>query len=111
LYEDILSQIKTDAENGVKAVVEHVAALGITASGDVLEGPPSPTLLGALLPTDIVVLTSHGRTGLRRWLLGSIAEKVIRNGVAPVVLVPSAIRAESPEPAAQARPVAPAAPA
>ncbi|MER3437112.1 MAG: hypothetical protein C4346_05670, partial [Chloroflexota bacterium] len=82
LYEDIVRQIKTDAEHGVKAIVEHLLALGISASGDVLEGPPGPTLIGALLPTDLVVLTSHGRSGLRRWLLGSMAEKIIRSGVA-----------------------------
>lgn len=111
LYEDIARQIKTDAENGVKAVVEHLVALGITASGDVLEGPPAPTLIGAMHPTDIVVLTSHGYSGLRRWLLGSMAEKIIRSGVAPVVLVPSAIRAEAKESVAEPSPVAPAVPA
>lgn len=111
LYEDIARQIRTDAENAVKAVVEHLAALGITASGDVLEGPPAPTLIGALLPTDIVVLTSHGYSGIRRWLLGSMAEKIIRSGVAPVVLVPSAIRAEAQEPVGETRPAAPPVPA
>ena len=35
----------------------------------------------------LVVLTTHGRTGLNRWLRGSVAEKVLRHGTAPVFLV------------------------
>ncbi len=110
-YETVFQQIALDAEQSVKQAAEQLQAMEVQVSSEVLEGPPAPTLIGAMHPTDLVVLTSHGYSGLRRWLLGSMAEKIIRSGVAPVVLVPSAIRAESHEPAAQTRPVAPAVPA
>ncbi len=38
---------------------------------------------------DLVVMSSHGRTGLSRWFLGSVAEKITRSSPAPVLLVPS----------------------
>jgi nucleotide-binding universal stress UspA family protein len=38
---------------------------------------------------DLLVMATHGRTGLTRWALGSIADKVVRAGEAPVILVRS----------------------
>ncbi len=38
---------------------------------------------------DVVVVSSHGRSGVSRWFLGSVAEKLIRNSPVPVFLVPS----------------------
>jgi nucleotide-binding universal stress UspA family protein len=36
----------------------------------------------------MIVMTSHGRSGIGRWLLGSIADKVARSATVPVVIVP-----------------------
>ena len=38
---------------------------------------------------DLVVVASHGRTGMTRWLLGSVAEKIARIAEVPVVVVPT----------------------
>jgi nucleotide-binding universal stress UspA family protein len=35
----------------------------------------------------LVVMATHGRTGLRRWVRGSVAESVLRSGAAPILLV------------------------
>ena len=36
---------------------------------------------------DLIVLPSHGRTGLRRWLIGSVSEKVVRLAHCPVLVL------------------------
>jgi nucleotide-binding universal stress UspA family protein len=41
--------------------------------------------------TDLIVMSSHGRTGLARWAFGSTADQVIRTSPAPVLLVPSQV--------------------
>lgn len=41
----------------------------------------------AELGTSVVVMTSHGRDGITRWLLGSVAERVARHCTCPVLLV------------------------
>jgi nucleotide-binding universal stress UspA family protein len=38
---------------------------------------------------DLVVVSTHGRTGLRRVLLGSVAESVLRAAETPVLVVPA----------------------
>ncbi|MEE9415152.1 MAG: universal stress protein [Acidimicrobiales bacterium] len=38
---------------------------------------------------DMIVIASHGHSGMTRWLLGSIAEKIARSATVPVVIVPA----------------------
>jgi len=38
---------------------------------------------------DLIVVASHGRSGISRWVLGSVAERVARSADVPVVVVPS----------------------
>lgn len=53
-----------------------------------LDYPPD-AILEAVERTDsdLVVMTTHGRTGLRRWVLGSVAEKILRENTRPTLLV------------------------
>jgi len=50
-----------------------------------------PEILGQLpakdWPADLIVIGSHGRSGMRRALLGSVAEGVMRNATCPVLVV------------------------
>jgi nucleotide-binding universal stress UspA family protein len=39
---------------------------------------------------DLIAMSTHGRSGVRRWLLGSVAEKVIRHSTKPILLIRSA---------------------
>jgi nucleotide-binding universal stress UspA family protein len=52
-------------------------------------GSPAETILEVARRRDIsrIVMTTHGRTGLRRWVLGSVAEKIVRAADRTVVLV------------------------
>jgi nucleotide-binding universal stress UspA family protein len=56
----------------------------------VLGGTPAHVLLDLFAEDDLVVMTSRGHGGAQRWLLGSTAEKLVRESVAPVLLVPDA---------------------
>lgn len=46
---------------------------------DAVEGPASAVLIDAARKADLVVVGSHGRRGVRRWLMGSVAEAVARH--------------------------------
>ena len=68
---------------------ERLVARGLAATTTVLTGDVVPELLGAVQPRDLLVMTTHGRTGLTRWFFGSVAEAVIRRSPAPVLLIRS----------------------
>jgi nucleotide-binding universal stress UspA family protein len=77
----------------LEAVADHPALAGVETVPDVLGGEAAPRLLEVVTPADLVVLTSRGRSGVPRWLLGSVAEKLVREAAGPVCLVPTAPRA------------------
>jgi nucleotide-binding universal stress UspA family protein len=56
---------------------------------EVVEGNAAPTILEIVQrdQPDLVVIGTHGRTGLDHWLLGSVAEKVLRRAPCPVLTV------------------------
>jgi nucleotide-binding universal stress UspA family protein len=46
-------------------------------------------------PAELVIMSSHGRTGISRAFLGSVAEQVIRHSIVPVLVVPVGSERES----------------
>jgi nucleotide-binding universal stress UspA family protein len=62
---------------------------GVTASWSIANGPAATTILESLAPSDLLILSSHGMSSVRRWHLGSVAEKLIQNGRAHVLLLPA----------------------
>ncbi|MGH2405439.1 MAG: universal stress protein [bacterium] len=60
--------------------------------------------LATRLNADLIVMGTHGRTGLSRALLGSVAEDVIRHAEIPVLVVPMAARRADEQPAGVAAP-------
>ena len=77
----------------LESEARRLRAGGLAVSTGSLIGAPAATILDELGAHDLIVMTSHGRGGVRRWLLGSVAERLIRVGEAPVLLVPVAERA------------------
>ena len=60
-----------------------------TASATVIEGDAASELvdLAASPPQSLIAMSTHGRSGLGRWMLGSVAEKVVQHSRAPVLLI------------------------
>ncbi|HTU17797.1 MAG TPA: universal stress protein [Gemmataceae bacterium] len=52
-------------------------------------GEPEAVLLAVAkeIGADLIVMGTHGRTGLRRWLMGSVAEHIVRRASCPVLTV------------------------
>lgn len=83
-------------EQGTATLAEHVAHLTmpatITLAQRVTVGRPADTLVevAAEVGADQIVIGSHGRRGLERVLLGSVAERVLRLADRPVLVVKAA---------------------
>lgn len=90
---DVLHASGNGDENA-EAIVERAAAAasddGIDVNTVVLEGPPHETIVEFVTDRgiDAVVMGTHGRSGLDRYVLGSVTEKVLRTVSVPVLVVP-----------------------
>ncbi len=63
---------------------------GISTQGVVVWGRPADEILKYINEnkTDLVIMSTHGRSGIPRWAFGSVADKVIRHSTAPVLIIP-----------------------
>jgi len=79
------------AKEYVARVKQQAEAAGIKAEAFVGEAEPHEaiTKLAREEKADMIILGSHGRTGMRRLLMGSVAEKVIGYATCPVLVVKS----------------------
>jgi nucleotide-binding universal stress UspA family protein len=71
---------------------DRLASDDVAVDIDVRTGTPSGALLELLAPDDLVVMATRGRTGFDRWLRGSISERLLTQGAAPILIVASAPR-------------------
>lgn len=81
-----------DAQSVVERAAAVVRERGVDANAVVLDGPAHEKILDYVddRGVDVVVMGSHGRRGLERYLLGSVTEKVLRTVDVPVFVVPLA---------------------
>lgn len=77
--EKLADQEMQAAEKNAKAVKEAAQKEGVTAQAFVMTGKPADAIIETAKDqnADLVVVGSHGRTGLDRLLMGSVAERVI----------------------------------
>lgn len=84
--------VRRDLEEMLRGLVPAEAkALGGRTEIVVQEGADPAEAIAQVarrLEADVVVMASHGRSGLRRALLGSVAESVVRSASLPVLIVP-----------------------
>lgn len=79
--------INQAAELYLSDAVQQLRGQDYVVTSELRTGHPATELLQVVQPGDLIVLTSHGRGGVRRWLLGSVAEKLVRLAPAPVLLM------------------------
>lgn len=80
---------RKEAEQVVATKVAHLLSQGLQAEGLVVDGRPDDAIAKAAeaAGADLIVVGSHGRTGLIKILLGSVVERVIGQAACPVLVV------------------------
>jgi nucleotide-binding universal stress UspA family protein len=78
-----------DARRILEEVVGVGAKSGVPVETRMIKGIPFDAIvrLGKELPADLIIIGTHGRRGVSHFLLGSVAEKVVRNAPCPVLTV------------------------
>ncbi|MDS0261093.1 universal stress protein [Haloarcula sp. S1CR25-12] len=84
---NVVDALEREGEHIVSDVARTLDTLGVEYGTDIVQGSPAPTIVdyAERYDYDLIVLPTHGRTGISRYLLGSVTEKVVRLSEVPVL--------------------------
>ncbi len=79
----------TLAREYLDVIAKKVAEPGLQLFSEVMEGRPAPAIIhfAQKVGADLIVLTTHGRTGVARMVMGSVADQIVRQSGCPVLLI------------------------
>jgi len=89
IYDEAEKELEQEARRYLDTMARKLREEGLPVATSMLMGSPASTIEETTHLGDVLVLSSHERTGVMRWLLGSVAEKLTREDEAPLILVPS----------------------
>jgi nucleotide-binding universal stress UspA family protein len=86
---DFWANVKSEAEQSLARYVEELAGRGLQIDTVVCEGYAATAIVEAAASrsVDLIVIGTHGLSGLKHLLLGSIAERVVQKAPCPVLTV------------------------
>lgn len=87
---DVVKPIEQAAIQALAAVTETYRTRPEFGGVILKMGDPRDVILdhARALPADLIVMSTHSRSGLERWVLGSVAERVVRSAPCPVLVIP-----------------------
>lgn len=87
--ESMRRALNAPALGRIEAIVEGLGRDGYRARGQILSGRPEDSIVAeaGAAAVDLIVMGTHGRSGLSHFLLGSVAERVVRAAPCPTVTV------------------------
>ena len=86
---EVIDVLEQEGEQIVEKAAQRATAQGVSVVPEVRQGDPSMSIVeySDQSDTDLIVMPTHGRRGLKRFLLGSVTERVINTAEVPVVAV------------------------
>jgi nucleotide-binding universal stress UspA family protein len=89
LYVKLEESTKQEAQRSMNKLMQRLERLGVKAKSFLLRGSPADQIVKAAKnrKADMVVIGTHGRTGLSKLFMGSVASRVISTAPSPVLTV------------------------
>jgi len=86
-------EVRAEVEARLRVESERLSTASVPVTSHVCEGDVEPSLLARAreVKADLIVTGSHGRSALRRLLVGSVGEEIARCGDRPILVVPPAV--------------------
>jgi nucleotide-binding universal stress UspA family protein len=83
-------ELLKNAENDLQRVIARKIPLGIKVNSEVRIGITADVIneFAQEKNIDLIVMATHGRTGFSRFMIGSVAEKIIRLSTIPTLIIP-----------------------
>jgi nucleotide-binding universal stress UspA family protein len=88
-FDELIGEERERAQHYLAGVGEHLLQDGLSVETVVCNGAPADTILEQAVATSarLIIMATHGRTGLKQLLLGSVAHEVVHRALLPVLLV------------------------
>jgi nucleotide-binding universal stress UspA family protein len=88
-YSLFIQNLEAEVAHRMQACLERITADGLEGEVAVVRGVPFREILDTakMQQVDLIIMGTHGRTGLQHVLMGSVAEKVVRLAPCPVLVV------------------------
>ena len=83
------SVLADDSEGYLAGLAGTMRGEGLTVTTYVAKGPVADAILGYAdsIAADMIAMSTHGRSGLSRWMVGSVADKVVHGATIPILLI------------------------
>jgi len=88
VYTDLDDELEAATREQLAEAERSLTGIGARVSTELARGPAAGAIIAFAGPTDLIVMTSRGNGGFVRLVLGSVAETLVREAPAPVLLVP-----------------------
>ncbi|MFQ6026713.1 MAG: universal stress protein [Dehalococcoidia bacterium] len=87
----ISASIASHAQDYLEQVAGPLREMGLKVDCDVHEGEPASLILSAAArnPDTLLAMSTHGRTGITRWTMGSVTDKVLHAATVPLLVIRS----------------------
>jgi nucleotide-binding universal stress UspA family protein len=85
----VIEALRREGEGAVERVADAAEAVGVDVAEHVVTGTPASTIreVAEDVDADLIVMATHGRRGVERYLLGSVTERVVRTADVPVLTI------------------------
>jgi nucleotide-binding universal stress UspA family protein len=88
--DELTGQLRLEAKEYLESKVDELKGKGIEKISSVLmEGMGAAEIIdyAQKTPDNLVAMCTHGRSGVRRWVMGSVTERVVQNSGDPVLII------------------------
>lgn len=87
---EVVARITTELQKQMDACIARHAQIDVAVKGHLVQGTPAREIvrMSGELGAELIVMGTHGRTGIAHLVLGSVAERVVRTSVVPVLTIP-----------------------
>ena len=87
--QEVIDEDIAKAKEYLTSITTLAVLDGISTKTEVLPGDPALTILSVARAShaDLIVMCSHGETGFKRWMMGSVSQKVARHSPIPVLIL------------------------
>lgn len=89
LAHNFIQDMEAETLSYLQSVRSRLQKAGFRTSFLIRQGAIAETILqtASEIKTDVIVMSTHGRSGIQRWLLGSVADRIVTHSNIPVMLI------------------------